>query len=534
MADFRAAKARLGALVLNQKADLLEGKAAPGGVAGAQNKFDVLALHAQRKRRQPLIETLTEEKILRLYDRLRGINLCRDLERNFTAAKAMLNQRKLNVVGNGPKLRMHTGSPEANERIASWFNTSWAKNCDFRGDLQDDGSVAGGMHLAEHVQLALAALTREGDTLCVFDDGLIENTGKILWFEADQFPRLSDLETAAPKPWNSYRQESGVLFDRWGRVAAYVAHSGHGKSEVNYDPENVMIVPASKGRFLKRVWRFNQLRGTAEMLTTAADLQDMYELRSSEIQTGKVGSKFAGVVKKESAADEMQFRREQTAEAQYDPTLAQPADGLPNTGVSYDRLEALTGGFMEYMEPGDEFKLLDFNRPTINFIESVNAILRGAGAAMGLSKTYTTLNTESSYTAFRGDMLLSWAQFYADQKFLERHLMDWLACRAIKWAAASGQLGVELPEGWESAMSWAWPQMPAVDPLKESMAHANDIKHAFASYSEILGPDWKKTIHQLAEEIREIKDQQLPAMAFENQKDGLRFTNSANGRDLEN
>lgn len=495
------AKARLEAAAMNRRAAIL-----------AENKVDVLQASQQKKRRQPVIETLAEEKQLRLHDRLRGINLTRDLHRNFGAAKAMANQRRNNVVGTGPKLMLHTGSAEFNAEASKWFNGPFAKNCDFRGELDADGNVVGGLHLAEQIGLAFDALPREGDVLCVFDDGIIENSGKFLWYEADQLVDVSNLD-AAPSPWNKYEQQDGVLYDKYGRTVGYAVTALHGRQSLPH--AEVTFLPAHKARLVKRQWRLNQLRGWADMLTTAADLQDLYELRGSEMQTAKTLSKFAGVVKKKDGAAEIAWRREQGGAT--DPATGQQ---LPNAdgGVTYDRLGELTGGLLEYMEDGDDFQPLDFNRPSVNFREANDHILRGAGAAHGLSKTYTTLNTEASYTAFRGDLLLSWTQFYVDQKDLERKLVDWMAQRAITWAIENGKIQTSAPDGWSDAMSWSWPEMPAVDPLKESMANISNLKHLLTSYAEIIGPNWRELLKQIADEKAEVEGNKLPELIFQQEQ----------------
>lgn len=480
----------------------------------AKAKYDVLESSQSRKRRQPQIERLAEEKILRSYDRLRAINLTRDLERNFTSAKAMVHQLKTNVVGAGPKVRFHSTDKNFNDAAAQFFNAEWQKNSDFRGEFNEDGTVSGGLHFADQVALALASKAREGDCLAAFDDGFIEDSGKLVWWESDQLVNCNDIATNAKVPaWaKGAKQESGVLFDKWGRKIGYAVSYEHGKHDAK--AEECSFIPAHLCRLIRKTWRFNQHRGTPDFLAPAADLQDLYEMRSSEMQTAKTMSKFGGVITKAGAGTEFALRNE---DAGTDGTLG--AGAASSGGVQYDRLEALLGGLMEYLDEGDEFKPLDFNRPNVNFRESFDFILRSAGAALGLSKTYTTLNTEASYTAFRGDLLLSWATFVCEQKHLERYLCDWVAVKAVKWAIRKGKLNTEPPEGWDRNISWQWPAMPAVDPLKESMAHENNVKNLFTTYADILGPEWKKKFEQLQTELSEAKDRQLPLMAFEKPKD---------------
>jgi capsid protein len=182
---------------------------------------------------------------------------------------------------------------------------------------------------------------------------------------------------------------------------------------------------------------------------------------------------------------------------------------------------------MEYMDSEDEFIPVDWQRPALNFVESIDQLLRKAMTAMGLSQTYSLLRVTSSYTAFRGEMLLAWAQFYTDQKFLERHACDWTALKALRW-----KYGTSLPA--DLSMSWDWPRMPAVDPLHEAQAVELLIKTLQSNYSEQLGPEWRTKMAQLSEETKTAKELGLPTV-WEAEKQGLRFDKvsprSDNGND---
>ena len=112
-------------------------------------------------------------------------------------------------------------------------------------------------------------------------------------------------------------------------------------------------------------------------------------------------------------------------------------------------------------------------------------------------------------------MLLAWAQFYVDQKFLERHACDWTAEKALRL-----KYGGSVPA--DLSMSWDWPRMPAVDPLHEAEAVELLIKTLQTNYSEQLGPEWRTKMTQLAEETKAAKEMGLPTV-WEGEKQGLRF-----------
>ena len=163
-------------------------------------------------------------------------------------------------------------------------------------------------------------------------------------------------------------------------------------------------------------------------------------------------------------------------------------------------MEALTGGYMEYLDPDDEFQILDFNRPNVHLQEFLEATTCQAGSALGLTKTYSTLKTSTAYTAFRGDMLIAWAQFYWDQKFLERRFMDWVAVKRLRWAQRKGRIQT-LPAGWEDKLKFTWPKMPSIDPVKTANAIKQEIANGTVDYSELLGPDWRDKLGALAGQL---------------------------------
>jgi len=469
------------------------------------NEYDVLKSGSSRLRRVPSPEYDNEEGVLSGYKRGQAIAMGRDLQRNYAGVSAALNQFLLNVVGRGPKAQFHSKTAEKwAESAADWFNGDWSKACDFRDDL----------NFAEMIGLLEMAIKREGDALEVFDDfGLVPGeaaSGKVLWYEADQFVEIDDLKTAAGGRWAGFEQCRGVIYDKWGRRVAYAVAAKNGAYSVK--AADATIFPAALVRHIKRVWRFNQVRGVPALLAIAGDAEDLYELQSKEIQTAKTQSSFGGVVKKSESADE-----NDTA----------TTDSRTSTGARYRNLEVFTGGRMEYLEEGDEFTMLDWNRPALNFVESMDQLLRKSMSALGLSQTYSLLRVTSSYTAFRGEMLLAWAQFTADQKFLERHACDWTAEKALRW-----KYGGAVPA--DLSMSWDWPRMPAVDPLHEAQAVELLIKTLQSNYEQEFGPDWRKKMEQLAEEIKAAKKAGLPTV-WEAEKQGLRFdgmpTRSANSED---
>lgn len=457
-------------------------------------KYDVVSDKHTRKRRRPEIETESDTDILD-DRRAEAINMCRDLERNFTGAKSHLRQFRVSAVGaDGPKLNILASGKNGKE-AARWFNAIYSKECDFCDD----------MPFAEMVANVLVALKREGDVLVVFDD-FIEDTGKLLFFEADQLVELSKAVWDQQKQFDpeQYSQKSGVIIDHWGRVVGYIVSHTRGQ-RLQTKLEDVLIVTTKSAKLVKNSWKFNERRGAADLLNPSAMYQDTYEMFSKELQSAKVASSIAGKVRQqdEDIIDDL-LQAGYTPSDILEDATASIQDGEAQQPVNYDRYEALTGGYIEYMEGKDDFELFKIDRPNVHMPEFVDRTNSMAGASLGLGKSYATMSPAGNYTAFRGDMLLTWAQFYWDQKVLERRCCDWIAYKAITWAIRKGI--IQPLKDFKYRLKWTWPKMPQVDTLRDENAISAKLENKTIDYFELLGPNWEDKLKSLAEQQKFIKE----------------------------
>jgi hypothetical protein len=145
----------------------------------------------------------------------------------------------------------------------------------------------------------------------------------------------------------------------------------------------------------------------------------------------------------------------------------------------------------------------------------IEAVLCQAGAAFGLAKAYAQLRADTSYTAFRGDMIMTWqGAFYPMQKWLERCFADWVAVNALRWAIRKGDVK-GLATGWERSLSWRWPRMPEVDAQAYQNSVALSLKNGTTDWSQEIGPDWKQHFDSLAEQIAYARGKGIPLSNLE-------------------
>ena len=474
------------------------------------------ATTSTRKRRQPVREKQGEDGIFNMRKRALGCNVGRDLERNFATFRSIACQFRLNVVG--PLGKIQVNAEKGGEEATEYFNGTFAPDCDYRDDL----------HFTTAMQNVVAGCLREGDMLVVVDDKVTDDdTGKLLHWESDQICGLAEATfTEWPQHTEGMTQDNGIVRDKLGKVLGYFASAQRGKTVID-DLDEVTFYPRGIARLVRAPWRLNQGRGIGAMLTGANNYQDVYEILSKELQSAKVAASIVGKVKRGDAVTDYddpgsapEYLPENTGKATA-TTDAEAANGTDPTAVNYERYEAFTGGIMEYLAEGDDFDLLDINRPNVHLTEFVDAVLGHAGASVGLARAYTLLRADSSYTSFRGDMVLSWATFYAWQKWLEREYADWVAIKHLTWAQRKNLIK-PMGNGWQKSISWQWPVMPHVDELKEEMARRMALKNGSTNYAQILGPNWAKLLGAYGKQFNEIMRLGLP----------LSITESISGNEL--
>lgn len=474
------------------------------------------------KRRQPKRETKGESDIYSMRERWKGCAVGRDLERNYSPAKAILHQMRMNVVGSLGKIQVNI---KGGDEASSWFNSVWAKDCDYRDDN----------HFSVILQNVVASVIREGDLLVVFDDNVTrDDSGKLLHWESDQIIPLTEAEfDKSEYGKNGNVQDNGIIRDRLGKILYYICTGKRGLTSLD-SIADATIYPREIARLVKNPWRLNQGRGVPSLITSATNFVDLYEILSKELQTAKVAASLAGYTKRSDAVADwdnpgggLEFLPENAGKSAGEVASESAGGGdAPN----YERFESLTGGLWEYLDAGDEVSLLDINRPNVHLPEFIESVLGFSGASLGMAKAYTMLKAENSYTAFRGDMILTWASaFYPMQKWLERTYADWVAVKALGWAQRK-KIIKPLKEGWEQSISWLFPRMPSVDELKESNAEAQKIKNGTTDYAELLGPSWAEKLKALADQLDYARELNLPLAAFEQKSGGMAETDEGKNK----
>lgn len=458
-----------------------------------------------RIRRTPMIERRGEEALTLPWERHSGVALVRDLLRNAPQARGLSKTIRVNTVGSLGKLVFREDGPWYAE-AAKWFNGTWGRHADFI-----DGTT-----WRETLQLCMSAIAFEGDFVVVFDDGVLSGdkaTGKIALFEADQICNL-DATGFAPYAARGLSQTSGIVVDTKGRKVGVIVCRERGLSEAPADKCFVLLCDpdapdASPWRHVSRKFRLRQLRGAPEAFAAAPIIADNHEMLEFERIAAKQNSSRPATVLMESAGDDgaeaaMAMDGTATTATAGDAATDGAGDDAPGADFALPALER-SGVGVDYVEGVRDIKYKDAATPNPNISAFVDYGMDMAGMALGVGHSQARFRTDSSYTAFRGDLAMTWATFADNQQFIEDAFSDWVAERAIRWAVEHGVLAAPPSETWPEAIAWIYPQKPSVDETKDVAAFRDGLACGMTTFQDRFGPNWRDHLAQVAAEQAEAK-----------------------------
>lgn len=413
------------------------------------------------QRRASVVELTGEDGVLSANGRHRIANMHRDMMRNSPTRVSQDQQIRVNVVGTtGGKLfaKFPEGFETAAGEVMYFINRVWAPHCEF--------TFSRGFNWV--LKTALTSMDANGDIVLLFDDGFLtggNGTGKVRAFEGDEIANLDAGEFAAK--WKGYTQSHGFIYDRFGRFCGLFASTRQRGRDTLNTKDGVIVLqrdpdafePAENWVLIGEQRRFNQGRAVSPLTAAINCLVDLHEVVASETQAAKVNAQLVGQILQgaasDSASDVPQVFEEE----------APDADALPET-VTFRTAELnAIGAHFDQMPPDMKIELLDTKRPNPNMSGYIEFLTGLAGGARGLARVYSTLKAQTSYTAYRGEQVMTQPTFEELQKTLEREVCDPLVRLAVRWGVKTGMISAALPDGWENMLSFAWPRMREVNEL---------------------------------------------------------------------
>lgn len=225
-------------------------------------------------------ETKNEDEILTSYGRGSMIDLARNATRNSSTFNAILKQFDFNAVGqSGGKVIIDS---EDGDELTNRF-AEWTRNSDFFD----------GVDLNAVLKLILKTYLLGGDMVLMFDDGLVEDSGKVLVYEPDEIGNTTNDALVSHYGANA-TQSQGRIYGPNGRfIGAIVSRSQRGLDTfapsksyfLRRDPDASVF--DSFWMMPRNVFRFSQGRGTPPLASSLATILDLEDLCSFEIAAAK-------------------------------------------------------------------------------------------------------------------------------------------------------------------------------------------------------------------------------------------------------
>lgn len=468
------------------------------------------------QRERATIERRNEDEILNQYSRGRLLDMTRNQARNSATFQTILKQFDFNAVGSkGGKIVINSDDQQLVRELVAKFS-EFTRNADFFD----------GLSFNQTLKLILKEALIGGDCCLIFDDGLIEDSGKLLIYESDEIGNTTD--EAVKSNFGDYaRQSLGKVYSPTGRfIGAVVSRACRG--EEIFDP--------SKSYFLKRdpnkswfdsfwmmptnVWRIAQGRGISQAASSIATINDLEDLCGFELQAAKKNSQtFAQILHTTSSSDEevelpSAFDTDtdfsSMTDEEIEAAVKEESKSQEKT-ISFDKA-ASCGVIYEAMPDDYKMELLSTNHPNEKVQDFIKWLAGRSSAVFGMSEAYATLMPTGA--DFRAQQLLTQPAFVEAQKYLET-ICDWVFYRFVNRLVRKGELSASrLPVNFMSLVSWSWPTMDELDEVAHENAIELKLRNLTGTYQSILGNNWRETLEQTKLEMDYCKQNNIPHPAF--------------------
>ena len=464
------------------------------------------------QRERGMTEFRAEDEILNAYGRGQMLDLARNATRNSSTFNGILKQFDLNAIGTkGGKAIFDF---EDSEGIKSEF-AKWTRDADFFD----------GLSFNTLLKLILKTYILGGDMVLMFDDGLIEDSGKLVIYEPDEIGNTTP-EAVARHYGKSARQSLGRIYNSNGRfIGAVVSRSQRGQTV--FDPSQSYFLrrdpdaPMFDSFWLmpRNVFRVAQGRGVTPLAASLATILDLEDLCGYELAAAKKNSQTLAQVLQDTSVSNEEVAPpsvfepgtdfENMTDEEIEAASKEEVDSQVQT-MALERVNA-AGCIYQVMPENYKMELLDTKHPNTNMPSFINWLATKSAAPFGLSEQFATFMPRGS--DFRANQLFSERAFEEAQKFLEQ-ICDWTLYRWSIWANKRGLINRQ-PDTFITNVAWSWPKMDELDENSHQDAVGKKLANMTGSYAEELGPDWREKLTAIKEEVDWFKKNNLPHPAFQ-------------------
>jgi lambda family phage portal protein len=376
------------------------------------------------------------------------------------------------TVGSNFSVQPASSDPDWNLRAKKWWDT-WSRYPDI-GSRQSFGTL---------MSLAARGWFYDGESFLLLTKG---DSGR---------PRLQLIEPQQVATPTGQDQSpdifDGVRFDtKTGRALSYFIGQETNQGQLT----EIRSISSDSIVHIYEAQRAGQLRGLPFVACVINDLHDLDDLQKLEMESCKLASSVAQVIK--TSSGEVQAS-----------SLRSGVVGSQGTAQTY--YENVFGSTVKVLKSGDEFEQFQADRPNVNMREYWRSLTEKVCAGVGIP--YVLVYPESMQgTVYRGalDMSAVW--------FKSRHQVMSSAARRIyeyvmEYAIKSDSTLNDAPADWYEVAITA-PRSPNVDVGRNSAAQLAELEAGILTYDEVYGSrglDWRSSLEAKAQQalfVRQLAD----------------------------
>lgn len=289
-------------------------------------------------------------------------------------------------------------------------------------------------------------------------------------------------------PWESTGTDvyNGIRFNAFGRPREYQIYKRH-PGDPNAAGLELKTVSADAMLHLKYAKRLHQARGVSLFAAALGRFDDIKEIDESERVAARVAAAMSGFIKKGT------------------PDQYNAAQNNEVTGQRH--MDFAPGMIFDDLMPGEDIGVIGSNRPNNALIPFRDAQLRSVAPSLHMTFSSLAANYNGTYSAQRQELVESWASYAILSGHFVTTICRPIYQRVIQQAIAQGLISMDGadPRTIYDA-GWTPPQMPWIDPKKESEANALMEDRGYKSRSQIVRERGKSPWQTLVEIQQDDQD----------------------------
>ncbi len=394
----------------------------------------------------------------------------REMERNNSLARGMLDRAVENIIGPGMEVEARTADPDFNLRAMELWRQE-----------KDQFDITGMREFGDLQKIIFRSALRDGDVGCVMvRRGL---TNRIQVIEGDYIDSMNKAALDTPS------QVHGIDLNGDSRPTAFHV--------IGYQKDNARtetVVPARNFIFLTNTNRATEIRGEPVFAQVFDKFDSIDKTIEAVVLAARIAACFGAVVR--SGMSGSAFPNLQTA---------------MNSQGNQQRLATIEPGMIQYLKPGEDIVQINPTQPAQNFPEFIATLLRFIGVNLGMPLELILLDfSRTNYSSARASLQQAYRAFRSRQTTFKTRVLVKLWRWWISSKVKNGQLIVPpaiAQNFWKHewiAPGWSW-----VDPTKEIQAAMMEVDGGFNTLTNIAmqhGRDFYELVQQRKRELEVLAE----------------------------